>query len=120
MSTSSGSGATRGESIEVVVRTRPTSTPASELVSRGGGVLAVGLGKAGGINAAVDNKIAERQFQFDNVLGNSSQEQVYDLAAKDIVENVLQGYNGTIMASVRARRPTPPARADAEWAELLS
>jgi hypothetical protein len=89
---------TRQEAIQVVVRTRPTHTPAKELIARGDGIVAVSLGRHGGIHAAVDNTLAERQFQFDHLLSNSSQEQVYDLAAKDIVETVLQGSNGTIMA----------------------
>ena len=38
-------------------------------------------------------------FVFDKILGNqSTQAEVYDYAAKDIVESVLAGFNGTILA----------------------
>lgn len=43
--------------------------------------------------------IEERIFDFDKILGpNSSQEESYDKTASKIVTDVLQGYNGTIMA----------------------
>lgn len=38
-------------------------------------------------------------FQFDEVLtDHASQKRVYEVVAKPVVESVLQGYNGTIMA----------------------
>jgi len=40
-------------------------------------------------------------FKFDHLLHNATQEAVYDTAARDIVENVLSGFNGTILACAR-------------------
>jgi len=38
-------------------------------------------------------------FTFDHVFGmDSTQKQVYDVAAKPIIESVLEGFNGTIFA----------------------
>ena len=40
-----------------------------------------------------------RQFTYDRVFGfQSKQEDIYDHAARQIVDSVLQGYNGTIFA----------------------
>ncbi|KAL4569891.1 hypothetical protein LXL04_025537 [Taraxacum kok-saghyz] len=38
-------------------------------------------------------------FEFDEVLTEfASQKRVYEVVAKPVVENVLDGYNGTVMA----------------------
>ena len=43
--------------------------------------------------------VEEREYDFDNVMGNmSSQEQSYDIIARKVVNDVMEGYNGTIMA----------------------
>jgi kinesin family protein 5 len=47
----------------------------------------------------ITNKQPPQVFTFDKVFDwNSTQEQVYNLSAKDTIEDVLQGYNGTIFA----------------------
>lgn len=58
------------------------------------------LGKQGsGVDGGVNNQPHEWSFTFDGVLGpHTSQEGVYDAAARDVVESVLQGYNGTVLA----------------------
>ena len=44
-----------------------------------------------------DNKL--NNFMFDYVFGmESTQKQVYDVAAKPIIDSVLEGFNGTIFA----------------------
>eukprot|EP00741_Cyanophora_paradoxa_P005036 tig00000842_g4878.t1 len=41
----------------------------------------------------------DREFAFDTVLGPEvSQEEAYDAIARDIVQDILSGFNGTIMA----------------------
>lgn len=56
----------------------------------------LGRGVEGGVNHAATSEYA---FKFDETLSaGSSQQRVYDVAAKDIVESVLQGVNGSIMA----------------------
>ena len=42
-----------------------------------------------------------RQFKFDGVLHNATQEAVYDLCGVEAVESVLQGYNATARALSR-------------------
>jgi kinesin family protein 5 len=43
--------------------------------------------------------IEERIFDFDRILSpNCSQSESYDKVANKVVSDVLQGYNGTIMA----------------------
>jgi len=60
----------------------------------------VNLGKQGsGVDGGVNNQPHEWSFTFDGVLGpHASQEGVYDAAARDVVESVLQGFNGTVLA----------------------
>eukprot|EP01028_Stygiella_incarcerata_P013293 TRINITY_DN8181_c1_g2_i1.p1 TRINITY_DN8181_c1_g2~~TRINITY_DN8181_c1_g2_i1.p1 ORF type:complete len:733 (+),score=260.59 TRINITY_DN8181_c1_g2_i1:73-2271(+) len=41
----------------------------------------------------------EREFQFDNILDeDSQQDDMYNMVARDIVSDVLRGYNGTVLA----------------------
>ena len=41
----------------------------------------------------------DTNFKFDRVFDmESTQKQVYDLAAKPIIDSVLDGFNGTIFA----------------------
>jgi hypothetical protein len=43
--------------------------------------------------------VEERIFDFDRVLSsNCTQTEVYDKVGNKVVSDVLQGYNGTIMA----------------------
>jgi hypothetical protein len=44
-------------------------------------------------------KIGNKKFSYDNVLGmNCTQEEVYLVAAKPIIDRVMQGFNGTVFA----------------------
>lgn len=44
----------------------------------------------------INNQQEQWKFKFDKILHNSSQEEVFDYCAKDIVKSVAEGYNGTI------------------------
>eukprot|EP00767_Chilomastix_cuspidata_P004389 gnl/Chilomastix_cuspidata/4525.p1 GENE.gnl/Chilomastix_cuspidata/4525~~gnl/Chilomastix_cuspidata/4525.p1 ORF type:complete len:1009 (+),score=326.73 gnl/Chilomastix_cuspidata/4525:178-3027(+) len=45
------------------------------------------------------SRFDSRSFQFDNVFGPSTKQvEVFDMAARDIVEDVMRGYNGTLLA----------------------
>ena len=60
---------------------------------------------------------APKTFTFDATYGSDSkQEQIYDSAAYPIVESVLKGFNGTILA-VRAR-PAVPSCASSKASRL--
>jgi len=45
----------------------------------------------------VNNQLDNWKFKFDKILHNSTQDDVYDLSAATIVQNVVAGYNGTVM-----------------------
>jgi len=90
----------RSDPVRVIVRTRPTPNPAKELdIQTDRKSVAVHLPKPGNVSAGgVNNAPSDWSFTFDDVLYNTSQEGVYEVAAADVVEKVLQGYNGTVMA----------------------
>eukprot|EP00906_Rhabdomonas_costata_P021352 RCo031008 len=90
--------------VTVVVRVRP---PMSELVpyappspSTPWGEVRTGLSLSGPRLALARAETCDRrEFQFDSVLGPAvTQAQVYAAVAKPIVDSVLQGYHGTILA----------------------
>ena len=76
------------ENVRVVIRCRPP------LESETGDEIVIRLDEENNCLAAVG-----RQFTFDRVFGfESSQNDIYSLAGKQIVDSVLEGYNGTIFA----------------------
>ena len=85
--------------VRVAVRTRPTSHFAhDELeIASDGQTINVHLGRkeSGG---AVNNAPHDYSFRVDKVLHNTSQEGVFEECGQDVVDSVLQGYNGTLMA----------------------
>ena len=46
----------------------------------------------------VNNQQQDWNFRVSGILHNSSQEETYNKTARDIVDSVLDGYNGTILA----------------------
>ncbi|KAM3134225.1 hypothetical protein pb186bvf_013645 [Paramecium bursaria] len=87
------------ECVKVVVRCRPL---ASKEIEEGKKKIVEVDQTRGEIriqNVKNDGNDAERTFVFDQVFDtNSQQEQVYNNTALPIVENVMDGYNGTIFA----------------------
>ena len=45
----------------------------------------------------INNQQESWRFKFDKLLHNSSQEDVFDQCSKDIVNSVIDGFNGTVM-----------------------
>ena len=45
----------------------------------------------------VNNQHDTWKFKFGHILHNATQDDVYDLASNEIVQSVVQGYNGTVM-----------------------
>ncbi|KAI8807050.1 P-loop containing nucleoside triphosphate hydrolase protein [Cladochytrium replicatum] len=88
-----------GKHVKVVVRTRPTSDFAQDMVriSEDQKTIQVHVPKNadGGF---INNQQEDWHFRFDRVLHNASQEAVYDECAGPIVRGLLDGYNGTILA----------------------
>eukprot|EP00741_Cyanophora_paradoxa_P010442 tig00000037_g10097.t1 len=79
----------------VLARFRPQN--ASELAK--GGAACIELGSDGQSVRFQGTTNEKHTFTFDRVFGEScTQEEVYEYAARPIVEDVLQGYNGTVFA----------------------
>ena len=59
----------------------------------------VRLAADGGVGCTYQSGKVEQSFSFDGTFSDSStQEEVYDLVARPIVESSLRGYSGTIFA----------------------
>lgn len=86
-------------SVKVVVRTRPTANFASknlkiEIDQR---TIEAFIPKDSA-QGLINNQQENWKFKFDEFLHNSTQEETYDIAARDIVHSVIEGYNGTVFA----------------------
>ena len=44
----------------------------------------------------MNNKLDNWKFKFDKIMHNSSQEDVFDYCALETVQQVANGYNGTV------------------------
>jgi len=75
----------------VVIRTRPTADFASKNleVNPSKGQIT--------INDDAGYKTDVRKFQFEKILHNASQDEAYESSASEIIESVVQGYNGTVL-----------------------
>jgi kinesin family protein 6/9 len=45
----------------------------------------------------VNNQLESWKFKYNKILHNTSQEDVFDYCARDIISNIVEGFNGTIM-----------------------
>lgn len=99
------------ENIKVVVRCRPFSRREKESktarvvhVDASGKSITLTPTSPVHVQSRTDTSESERDessktFTFDHVYSDeSTQEEVYEVVAKPIVENILEGYNGTIFA----------------------
>lgn len=89
--------------IKVFARLKPSQNINQELFKREDHALYISTHRRGETNAEISARRAEDskwlRFRFAHVFGiDSSQKNVFDVAAKDIVEAFLEGYNGTIFA----------------------
>ncbi|KDO27973.1 hypothetical protein SPRG_07250 [Saprolegnia parasitica CBS 223.65] len=89
----------RSESVKVVVRIRPLSTKEKQ---DGRTYIVFSKPAEGEIslnNPEADDREPPKKFTFDASFGpDSEQIDVYNLAARDIVESAVDGFNGTIFA----------------------
>jgi len=84
--------------VKVFVRTRPTDHFASEInIDEEKSRIDVRR-KKDEHSSTVCNKQNSWSFRLNRILNNSMQEQVYDECCRPLVDQVLQGYNGTVMA----------------------
>lgn len=82
----------------MMVRTRPTSSFASGnlTIDIPNHSIGVHMDKEGGPIA--NNKLEQWTFKMSRVLHNAAQDYVYDHACRDIVDSVIDGLNGTVLA----------------------
>jgi len=79
--------------VKVVIRTRPTASFAQDFIKVGESQqLTVKMPKSDNPNAQ-----DSWSWKFDSVLHNASQETVYTEQVQPIVQQVLRGFNGTVM-----------------------
>jgi len=84
--------------VKVYVRFRPTANPSTGIdVQADKKTVTIALKKdqsAGLIN----NQQESLTFKYDQILQNASQETIYNTCAHEVVDSVIEGLNGTIMA----------------------
>ena len=85
--------------VKVAVRTRPTASFASQniQIDLDKKTIDVHIPKDSS-QGIINNQQEDWKFKFDEILHNSSQEAVYDSMARQLVQSVVQGYNGTVLA----------------------
>jgi kinesin family protein 6/9 len=81
--------------VKVIVRARPTVNYASKniFIDELTGKINVNIPKQED-RGYVNHQQEHWGFQFDKVLQNASQEVLFDICAKDIVNSLLEGYSG--------------------------
>lgn len=84
--------------VKVAIRTRPTANFASknlklDLEKK---TIEVFIAKDNS-QGLINNQQENWKFKFDSFLHNSTQEEVFDTCGLEIIRNVIEGYNGTIM-----------------------
>jgi kinesin family protein 6/9 len=89
------------KSIKVCVRTRPTSNFAQDELFVDTSSNTIAVSPDTGAHEEImgpNNQQSNFKFTFHHVLHNSAQETVYDSLARDVVQGVADGINGTIMS----------------------
>ena len=86
------------QTVRVVIRTRPTSDFSSKNFDIDTSKGAICINKAKNPDEGHVNNVTEKwKFGFEKILHNASQDEVYETTATDIINSVIDGYNGTIM-----------------------
>ncbi|KAM8967191.1 kinesin-like protein KIF9 [Pelodytes ibericus] len=89
---------TRGSTVQVFVRFRPTSTFAHEIIKLGEDNKTIDIHiKKDEKLGVVNNKLSNWSFKVDGLFQDAAQDTVYDAVAKSVVSKAMDGYNGTIM-----------------------
>ena len=82
----------------MVIRTRPTADFASKNVEIDANTGAITLkqdkNEAFGV---INNQTDIWKFNFEKILHNASQDETYEVSASEIVQSVVEGYNGTVL-----------------------
>ncbi|OWK02710.1 KIF9 [Cervus elaphus hippelaphus] len=84
--------------VHAFVRVRPTDDFAHEMIKYGDDNKTIDIHlKKDTRRGAVNNQQTDWSFKLDRVLHDASQDLVYEVVAKDVVSQALNGFNGTIM-----------------------
>lgn len=81
-----------------MIRTRPTADFASKNVEieTGSGSITLKQDKDEKYGS-VNNQTDIWKFKFEQILHNASQDETYEASASEIVQSVVEGYNGTVL-----------------------
>lgn len=91
-----GSADNRGDNIKVVVRCRP---PSAEEVKAGYPIVVAVNSVYRTITVKDPSSDTSKVYTFDHAFGSdSTQPDIFNQVARPIIDNVLEGYNGTIFA----------------------
>ena len=86
------------QAVKVVIRTRPTADFASKCIeidpTKGSISLKQDKNEAAGV---INNQTDLWKFNFEKILHNASQDVTYEESAQEIVQSVVEGYNGTVL-----------------------
>ena len=88
-----------GKTIKVCVRTRPTAQFAAGhiAIDADRNAITIDKGHEASPDGVCNNAQSRFDFRFHHVLHNASQDTVYETLARDVVQDVVDGINGTIM-----------------------
>jgi kinesin family protein 6/9 len=86
------------QAVKVVIRTRPTADFASKIlkIDPAQGTIAIHTEKKPE-DGHVNNQTDSWKFQFEKILHNASQDETYEATATEIINSVVDGYNGTVL-----------------------
>ncbi len=86
------------QAVKVVIRTRPTADFASKYVKidQAKGTINLMCDKDPQ-DGHINNKTDSWKFQFEKILHNASQDETYEATASEIIQSVVEGYNGTVL-----------------------
>lgn len=89
----------KSKHVKVVIRTRPTSAFAQELIQFGSDKKSLHIHIPKNEEwGYINNQQENWDFKFDKILHNCSQETLYDECGHSVVRGLLEGYNATVLA----------------------
>ncbi|XP_072047757.1 kinesin-like protein KIF9 [Amphiura filiformis] len=85
--------------VHVFVRTRPTDNFAHDLIEFQDDNKTIDIHAKGkdAKRTVVNNQLLDWSFKMDGILHNASQDQMYSEVASDMVTQLMEGYNGTLL-----------------------
>lgn len=84
--------------VHAFVRVKPTDDFAHEMIRYGDDNKSIDIHlKKDSRRGVVNNQQTDWSFKLDGVLHDASQDMVYEMVAKDVVSQALNGYNGNLV-----------------------